>query len=291
MRTIRIAALTLLMLGTYAAICQTATGVNYNTTTPAAPANYQNNVWQNDSSAPTVNVSVYTPACIGDGGTGGTAGSAPAPPAGSAAADYFLRADCTWASTPTPPSFTTLFETVATSTGDMVIGGTSGAPTRVAAGASGYGWVANGANVAPTWQKILQPTNTLGCLDGYDHLPCTVYRMGLTSESAATGSYATAFTTSAAGIYRISGDLYTTTQSSTAFTVNMLVKVGQNGSYSSHGLTVASATIGTSESWNLPTALAYNLANSAAVQWETTVGSGSNTGGVWNIDLTIERIQ
>jgi hypothetical protein len=143
------------------------------------------------------------------------------------------------------------------------------------------------------WNSSGQPVaapNTYGCLDGFDHLPCTVYEMGLTSQSAVTGSYATAFTTSAAGFYRIHGNVYATTTSTTSYIVSLLVKQSQISNVASHGLAVASATIGTGEGWNNGQLITQNLASSTAIQWETT-GSGTNTGGVWRIDLSVERIK
>ena len=145
-------------------------------------------------------------------------------------------------------------------------------------------------NVTAADAGAVTKTNTLGCLDGYDHLPCTVYEMGLTSESAATGSYATAYTTPAAGVYRITGNVYATTVSTTSYTVTMLVKEGQTGSVTSHGMGVVSAAIGTSESWNNGTLVTQNLNSGVAITWETS-GSGTNTSGVWNVDLVIERVK
>jgi hypothetical protein len=133
-------------------------------------------------------------------------------------------------------------------------------------------------------------SNTLGCLDGWDHLPCTVYIMTPASESAVTGSYATAFTTSAAGIYRITGDVYPTTAGSAGYTVSLLVKQQQLSGDAAHSLAIASAAVGTSPGWNVPAPLTLDLASGIAIQWETT-GSGTNTGSVWNIFVVIERIQ
>jgi hypothetical protein len=133
-------------------------------------------------------------------------------------------------------------------------------------------------------------SNTLGCLDGWDHLPCTVYEMGVTSESAVTGAYATAYTTPAAGVYRVNGDVYPTTDGTTSYTVSLLVKQQQTGGDASHSLTIASAAVGTGAGWNTPTALTLDLASNVAVTWETS-GSGTNTGSGWNIDLIIERIK
>lgn len=137
---------------------------------------------------------------------------------------------------------------------------------------------------------LLLATNNYGCLDGYDHLPCVVYHMGLTSQSSVSGSYSTAFTTTSAGLYRIMGNVYATTNSSTSYTVTLQVKESQTGGVTSHGLGVGQATIGSSDSWNVGTYVLQNLATSTAIQWETT-GSGTNTNGVWNIDLEVERVQ
>ena len=153
--------------------------------------------------------------------------------------------------------------------------------------------------VMPALAKVLatnsssQPvaaSNTLGCLDGWDHLPCTVYEMGVTSESAVTGAYATAYTTPAAGVYRVSGNVYPTTDGSTSYTVCLSVKQQQTGGDASHSSTVASAAVGTGAGWNLPAALTLDLASSVAVTWET-IGSGTNTGSVWDVDFIIERIK
>ena len=138
-------------------------------------------------------------------------------------------------------------------------------------------------------QPVASP-NTLGCLDGYDHLPCTIYEMGLTSQSSVTGSYATAFTTTAVGFYRITGNVYATTAGSSAYTVALAMKEPQISSVTSHGLNIASAAVGTGESWNNGTLLMQNLPASTAIQWETT-GTGTDTGSVWNIDLTVERVK
>jgi len=39
-----------------------------------------------------------------------------------------------------------------TTAGDLIVGGTSGAPGRLAAGASGYVLTSNGSGAAPSWQ-------------------------------------------------------------------------------------------------------------------------------------------
>jgi hypothetical protein len=114
--------------------------------------------------------------------------------------------------------------------------------------------------------------------------------MGVTSESAVTGAYATAYTTPAAGVYRVNGNVYPTTDGTTSYTVSLSVKQQQTGGDASHSLTIASAAVGTSAGLNTPAAPTLDLASNVAVTWETS-GSGTNTGSVWNVDLIIERIK
>lgn len=139
--------------------------------------------------------------------------------------------------------------------------------------------------------KPVASPNTLGCTDGYDHLPCVVYHMGLTSESACTSGsgFATAYTTTAAALYRISGNVYATVTDTVTNLVGLQVKQTQNGSSGTHGLNVASANVGLSEGWNAGTPLELNIAASVNIQWETTC-SGTPSTGTWKIDLTVERL-
>lgn len=90
-----------------------ATEKNFQATTPAAPANSRNAIWQvsgtssgNDAitGQPVYPASCYLTDMVGDTGSGGSDGLVPAPPSGSAAAGDFLKADGTWANPAT--SFT-----------------------------------------------------------------------------------------------------------------------------------------------------------------------------------------
>jgi hypothetical protein len=157
---------------------------------------------------------------------------------------------------------------------------------KMPSGASG-----NTLGTAATYaaSSFLQPTNTLGCVDGYDHLPCTVYHMGLTTGLTACTGYANAYETTAAGLYRITGNLYATATSTTSLSVTLLVKEGQISSVTSHGLSVASATIGTSDAWNNATLLEQNIPASTYITWETSC-TGTNTNGAWSLDLLVERV-
>ena len=138
---------------------------------------------------------------------------------------------------------------------------------------------------------IVAAANTLGCLDGFDHLPCVVYAQSNVSESTPTGSYGTVWTSTYAGTYRITGYIYGTTASSTAYTVSNYVKATQNGQSSGNGYMVASAQIGTTISSGSAYAYVFPLAASTAVQTESLLSSGTNTGGVWSHAIIVERLQ
>lgn len=137
--------------------------------------------------------------------------------------------------------------------------------------------------------------NTLGCLDGYDHLPCTVYNGTLLSESSPTASYATVFTTNGstgAGLYRVSGSIYATTASSTACVIGQNINAGQVSQVGANGVGLNSVTLGASAApINASGPYTLNVGNNAAIQTGSFLISGSNTGGVWNRYVEIERIK
>lgn len=139
-----------------------------------------------------------------------------------------------------------------------------------------------------------QPTaaaNTLGCLDGWDHLPCTVYIEGNVSETAASGSYATVWTSSNAGIYRVTGYTFGTTVSTTSYSIQQYVKVTETGASVTGAYLISQAQIGTSISTGLSYSNTFVLGASAIVQTETYLSAGTtNTGGVWSRGIQIERI-
>jgi hypothetical protein len=182
--------------------------------------------------------------------------------------------------------------TTATSFTGNLSGDVTGTQNATTVGKINGGAVPASAKVLATNSngQLVAASNTLGCLDGWDHLPCTVYEMGATSENAVTGAYVTAYTTPAAGVYRVSGNVYPTTDGTTSYTVSLSVKQQQTGGDASHSLTIASASVGTSAGWNAPAALTLDITSNVAVTWET-IGSGTNTGSAWNIDLIIERIK
>lgn len=133
--------------------------------------------------------------------------------------------------------------------------------------------------------------NTLGCLDGWDHLPCTVYVQPPVAESSPSGSYATVWTPSAAGVYRVTGYVYGTAASSTSCSVTEYVRAQNSGQSTMYGYGVSTAQIGASISSGNGYPVLFNLAAGSAVQLESLVSSGSCTGGSWTRAVVIERLQ
>lgn len=159
-----------------------------------------------------------------------------------------------------------------------------------ATGSNGTFWGVSGG--VQGWYTPTGP-NTLGCLDGYDHLPCTVYDGPVLSETSVTGSWATVYTTTAAGWYRINGSVYATTTSSTAYTITQSVSATQVSSSFTENDVAGMAVIGTTPSISDSHTQShlYNLASGAAVLSMSSTYSGSNTGGAWNRFMTIERLK
>jgi len=157
-------------------------------------------------------------------------------------------------------------------------------PLTLAQGGTG-----NTTGNAPTATKLA--SNMLGCVDGWDHLPCTVYDQTMLSETAPTGSYTTAWTAASAGVYRVTGYIYGTSASSTAYSVSTYVKATNSGQSAGNGYLVATAQIGTSVSSGNAYSIVFNLAAGATVQTESLTASGSQTGGGWNRAIVVERLQ
>ena len=169
--------------------------------------------------------------------------------------------------------------------------------TWIPSTAAGYKGSATGgpvlaAGILGSGSNVLMVSNTYGCLDGYDHLPCVVYTGAVSGETAVTNAYATIYTTPTAGTYRVSGDIYATTASSTACQVIVYASAAQTNIAGSHYQAIATSTIGTSASlWSSSfVAPSLNLTSGTAIQTQSALGSGSCTGGAWNRYVTIERL-
>jgi len=131
--------------------------------------------------------------------------------------------------------------------------------------------------------------NTLGCLDGYNHLPCTVSIQPAISESAPTNTYATVYTTTAAGLYRVTGAFYMTAASSTGGTMSQYVAATQQGAVS--GISYVTGYCSIQALLCYGNSHVMSLASGVAIQTESTLSAGTNTGGAWTRFTTIERLQ
>jgi len=151
-------------------------------------------------------------------------------------------------------------------------------------------------------QPVASP-NTLGCIDGYDHLPCVVYQQTNQSITATQTSYTQVFPASGntpAGIYRASGYVFGTAAGactgSVSGTAEMFVKALQNGG-TANGWAVASAQIAaTLSSGSVAQAPVFNIAASTtSFSVEVTLtctGSVAFTSApTVSYALTVERIQ
>jgi hypothetical protein len=153
-----------------------------------------------------------------------------------------------------------------------------------------------------------QPTaapNTLGCVDGYDHLPCIVFQQTNQSTSTTQSSYTTIWPSSGnatAGIYRVTGYVFATTAGTcsapSSLTAEAFVKATNNGG-SANGWAVASAqvasTTGTSSSGSVTASPVFNIAASTTAFSEevtlTTCTGTLTTAPVYSYALTIERLK
>jgi hypothetical protein len=151
-------------------------------------------------------------------------------------------------------------------------------------------------------QPIAAP-NTLGCVDGYDHLPCIVFQQANQSITATQSSYTQVWPASGnatAGVYRTTGYVYATTAGTctggVSATGEMFVKATQSGG-TANGWAVASAQIAaTSSSGSITASPVFRVAASTtAFNVEVTLtctGSVAFTSNpTVSYALTIERIQ
>ena len=153
-----------------------------------------------------------------------------------------------------------------------------------------------------------QPTaapNTLGCVDGWDHLPCIVFQQANQSTSTTQSSYTAIWPSSGnatAGIYRVTGYVFATTAGTctapSSLTAESFVKATNNGG-SANGWAVASAqvasTTGTSSSGSVTASPVFNVAASTTAFSEevtlTTCTGTLTTAPVYSYALTIERLK
>jgi hypothetical protein len=114
----------------------------------------------------------------------------------------------------------------------------------------------------------------------------------VTTGIVAAFANATVFTTSAAGVYRVTGDVWPTTLSSTAWTVSLETSTTPNGATGpiTTGITtrIVGTTYGGSNSGFGSTT--FSLASGATIGISLVTPSGSNTSGVLSYLVNIERL-
>jgi hypothetical protein len=122
-------------------------------------------------------------------------------------------------------------------------------------------------------------------------VPVVVYANVTTALNAPVAN-STVFTTTAVGYYRISGSVWPTTLSSSAWVIYPVTAVTPNGAASSTTSAIGSETQ-LSAPYSFPVSVGssmFYLASGATIGISTVTLSGSNTGGVYSLAVTIERL-
>lgn len=120
--------------------------------------------------------------------------------------------------------------------------------------------------------------------------PTAVAYKILTGQNAASGAYATVYTTLTAGFYRINGSIYATTVSSTSWNVELAAQLTNNGGAVASSWEVAACNLDTLAGGQpISSPLAY-LPAGATIQIGTFTLTGSNTSGVFSYAVCIEQV-
>jgi hypothetical protein len=183
-----------------------------------------------------------------------------------------------------------------TTVGDLIVGGTSGAPGRLAAGTSTYVLTANGAGVAPTWQAA----SGGGCSNN-----CTIGTTAVGAVPLKVNGYSSAQSADLLDVYNYSGGTLELSVGSNG-TMNVFNGIGLNGNsiyglnviymnysspftvYISQGLTNPNQVLFAGGTWT-------GLSTSSASNFMSFAGSGMGNAsttytGAWSIisaDLTL----
>ncbi|MGA3009937.1 MAG: hypothetical protein ABSD72_06710 [Terracidiphilus sp.] len=132
--------------------------------------------------------------------------------------------------------------------------------------------------------QITAASNTLGCLDGYDHLPCTVYATSLTGQTATIASTAVFTPTATNGTYQIA---VTATVASAATSGSIQVGANVHSVSGVNTSAVGSSVSATSAGANSTLTAAFHGISGAT--WAYYVNYG--TGGSYLADVVITRLQ
>ncbi len=193
--------------------------------------------------------------------------------------------------------FSSSTETIQGNTSVVIQGSTANALTVNSTGASltaGKTYQIGGTQIAASNLSngtlgsgaVVLAANTMGCLDGYDHLPCVVAKSNLTGQTAALGAPGTQFyTVTASGLYRIE-EAATVSAVGTSGTLQTNVRtyngVGTSSTDCSSG-SFSFTAVG--QTWQ--TCAIYATSGATMNYWE----SNAPNGATWNLYITVERLQ
>lgn len=118
-----------------------------------------------------------------------------------------------------------------------------------------------------------------------------VFKSTLTGLTTVAGGD-TSYTTTAAGVFRVCSNIYPTTLSSSAWAIYSICTCTQSGATGASTMTVGpEVTIGTTYSIEANSVSAiYNMSSGATLTLGVLAASGSNTGGVYTVVWTVERL-
>jgi hypothetical protein len=118
----------------------------------------------------------------------------------------------------------------------------------------------------------------------------TVYKHTTTGQTSVSGKYSTVYTTTAAGLYRVSADLYPTTNNPLQWVVEISAQATQVSAAQATQRELAAVNIDAGLPIDGPFSALLNLGSGAAIQIATATQQGAADGGVYTYSVTIEKL-
>jgi hypothetical protein len=117
----------------------------------------------------------------------------------------------------------------------------------------------------------------------------TVYKHTTTGQTSA-GHSSTVYTTTAAGLYRVTADLYPTTNNPLQWVVEISAQATQVSAAQATQRELAAVNIDAGLPIDGPFSALLNLGSGAAIQIATATQQGAADGGVYTYSVTIEKL-
>lgn len=152
-------------------------------------------------------------------------------------------------------------------------------------------------SVAASAQKpqVKVQSNTYGCLDGYDHLPCTVYQQTYTAQTANIGTVQIySGTSTPAGKYLVTLQAQVTTAATTSSTLPQMQLVWRDASGQGPGQGTTTSTAnsaGTTANIVVPVDLQGGQVSSFLQYNTNSYASSGATAMQYKAWITVQRIQ